>query len=323
MRGAWAFPFAAMIGLSGCDVKPPVGAAPPPAERAAPVAAPAPPQRARRRPAPADPGEESRELSKYYQRVQDSLLGQGLLRRERGGADTPFGQRQLVENFIRIALYDEYATINGRMVARPTPTTLHRWEQPVTMQLEFGPTVPAEKRNTDSAAINIYAARLARASGLPIRRVDTGGNFNVFIVNEEERRALAPRLRALVPGISELAVRTVVDMSRNTYCLVFALDGADNGEYTRAVAVIRGEHPDLLRLSCIHEELAQGLGLTNDSPAARPSIFNDDEEFALLTTHDELLLKMLYDPRMRPGMTAAEARPIAETIAAELLGGDS
>ena len=53
---------------------------------------------------------------------------------------------------------------------------------------------------------------------------------------------------------------------------------------------------------------------------ARPSIFNDDDEFALLTRHDELLLEMLYDPRLRPGMTAAEAMPIVRVMAAELTG---
>ena len=31
------------------------------------------------------------------------------------------------------------------------------------------------------------------------------------------------------------------------------------------------DDPDLLRLSCMHEEIAQGLGLANDSPLARPS----------------------------------------------------
>ena len=82
--------------------------------------------------------------------------------------------------------------------------------------------------------------------------------------------------------------------------------------------MIRAELPDRLRLSCIHEELAQGMGLANDSPDARPSIFNDDEEFAYLTAHDERLLKMLYDPRLRPGMTEAEALPIVTRIAAEL-----
>jgi len=80
-----------------------------------------------------------------------------------------------------------------------------------------------------------------------------------------------------------------------------------------------------MRLSCIHEELAQGLGLANDSPQARPSIFNDDEEFAYLTRHDELLLEMLYDPRLEPGMTVDTAAPlvrrIAEEIIAETTGG--
>jgi hypothetical protein len=71
----------------------------------------------------------------------------------------------------------------------------------------------------------------------------------------------------------------------------------------------------------VHEEIAQGLGLPNDSPAARPSIFNDDEEFALLTRHDELLLRILYDERLSPGMEPDEARPIVRRIAEELVGG--
>ena len=64
----------------------------------------------------------------------------------------------------------------------------------------------------------------------------------------------------------------------------------------------------------MHEELAQGLGLANDSPAARPSIFNDDDEFALLTRHDEILLELLYDPALKPGMTPDEARPILRRL---------
>ncbi|MEL7179999.1 MAG: DUF2927 domain-containing protein, partial [Pseudomonadota bacterium] len=54
-------------------------------------------------------------------------------------------------------------------------------------------------------------------------------------------------------------------------------------------------------------------------PGARPSIFNDDDEFALLTTHDELLLRMLYDARLQTGMDPAIAAPIARQIAREYL----
>ncbi len=33
------------------------------------------------------------------------------------------------------------------------------------------------------------------------------------------------------------------------------------------------------------------------------------------------MLRMLYDPRLEPGMTAEQARPIVEEIAAEILRG--
>ncbi len=183
--------------------------------------------------------------------------------------------------------------------------------------------MPAAQRAKDRADIVSYAARLARVTGHSISQSSGTANMHVFIVDEDDRRVIGPQLRAIVPGLDQGAVDAVQDMSRSTFCLAFARDAANDGSYTEAVVVIRGEHPDLLRLSCIHEEIAQAMGVSNDSPAARPSIFNDDEEFGLLTTHDELLLRMLYDRRMQSGMTVTQARPVAETIALELLGGES
>jgi hypothetical protein len=74
-----------------------------------------------------------------------------------------------------------------------------------------------------------------------------------------------------------------------------------------------------MRRSCIEEEMTQALGLANDDPNIRPSIFNDDEEFALLTRHDEILLKMLYDPRLTVGMTPERARPLLRAVAEDAL----
>ena len=61
------------------------------------------------------------------------------------------------------------------------------------------------------------------------------------------------------------------------------------------------------------------MGLPNDSPEARPSLFNDSLEFAFLTEHDEILLRMLYDPRLRPGMSIAEAGPLLPAIARDAM----
>jgi len=264
---------------------------------------------------------ESQALEGYYASVQRSLVTQGLLRTDGGGPDVPFSSRNLVQNFLRIALYEEHQVSNGQLVSRQKASRLHRWEQPVQMSVSFGASIAPEQRRRDSADIARFANRLARLTGLSITQVNTGGNYRVLILNEDERRAIGPELRRLMPGINRASVNAIVNMSRTTYCLVIASDSNNDGTYGQAVAIIRGEHPDLLRRSCIQEELAQGLGLPNDSPAARPSIFNDDEEFGLLTDHDELLLKMLYDPRLRPGMTERQARPVVETIAAELIGG--
>ncbi|MFT6424346.1 MAG: hypothetical protein ACJAXG_000344 [Celeribacter sp.] len=254
----------------------------------------------------------------YYAKVQNDLLLNDLLRTDGGGADTPFTTYQLASNFDAIALNDEYTSVGGTFIARTTPSALHRWVVPVRVGLEFGASIPAAQQTTDTATVAALTDRLARATGHSIS-MSARPNFHVLVLNEDERQVIGPRLEQLIPGIGQAAINSVENMPKSSYCLVIASDPADNGAYQQAVAIIRGEHPDLMRKSCFHEEIAQGLGLANDTPRARPSIFNDDEEFALLTHHDELLLRMLYDPRLHPGMPPDIARPISAQIARDLM----
>jgi hypothetical protein len=229
----------------------------------------------------------------------------------------------LAENFMRIALFDEYKRGSGGFVRAETESSLRRWEIPVRIGIRFGPSVPPDRQATDRARISSFVARLASVTGHPMVVDDRSPNFFIHIVSEDEREALGATVRAILPGLSPGDVAGITNMPRSTYCLVYALSEGSSGAYTRAFAVIRSEHPDLLRLSCLHEELTQGLGLPNDSPRARPSIFNDDEEFALLTDHDELLLRILYSRELRPGLSVAEARPIVFSLARRLTGGES
>ncbi|WP_375280389.1 DUF2927 domain-containing protein [Pseudooctadecabacter sp.] len=271
--------------------------------------------------APVDlaPSDASRALAVHYRRVENDLLARGLLRTDGGGPDTTFTDTMLARNFVRIALFDEFVATDQGLEARPTLSRLRRWEQPVRFTIDYGATIPEAQRTKDSADIRNYVSRLARVTGHPMSVTDTNPNFHVLMLNEDDRLGYGDRLRALVPGIDDRSVRAFLDVPRDTLCLVLAFSRDGSSDYDQAVAVIRGEHPDLMRLACIHEELAQGLGLANDSPRARPSIFNDDEEFGLLTTHDELLLQMLYDDRLQTGMRAAEAAPIARVIASEIM----
>ncbi len=257
----------------------------------------------------------------YLTNIEAALLARGKLRTDDGSSVGPIRAEQLVEDFIQTALRDEYSRQGGKLVQGSTPAPLRRWENPVRMQIEYGTSVAPVQRSNDQRSVAAFAAQLHAATGHPVSLASGTGNFHVLILSEDERRAIGPRLAAMVPGIPPSDISALTDLAPQNYCTVFAYSRGNGATYVQAVALIRSELPAKMRLSCFHEELAQGLGLANDSPTARPSIFNDDEEFALLTKHDELLLRMLYDPRLRPGMTETEARPILEQIAAELVAG--
>lgn len=304
---------AALALLAACETVAPIEPVLTPKPRPTAIALPA--------PAPVLPtSERSAALRRYLAQVQSSQLTSGLLRQDGGGPDTPFSADMLARNFERIVFFNEYSATGA---SRGGTSDLRRWSGPVRIGVEFGPSVPPSQRLRDRADVRAYAARLARATGHP---VSTAGppNFLVLFVSEDDRAATLDALAPRLPGVTQANLAALRNLPQDAYCAVAAYaSGPDRNTYTAAVAVIRAENPDLLRLSCIHEELAQGLGLANDSPDARPSIFNDDDEFALLTDHDEALLGMLYDKRLKPGMSLAEARPIVRMLAIERTGGPS
>ena len=273
-------------------------------------------------PPSAFPSARSQALKAYYAKVETDLLARGLLRTDGGGPDTPVTPDMLARNFENIVFYDEYARGAGLRRSSGRAGGLRRWDIPVRVGLEFGASVPDTIRQGDTATVNAYVARLADASGHTI--TTTGprrANFHVLVMGADDRAELLDRVRDIIPGASRATLGLFRNTPREIHCLVVAFsDESNSNAYRTAIAMVRAEHPDLLRESCYHEEIAQGLGLANDSPEARPSIFNDDDEFALLTSHDEALLSMLYNPALSIGMSLESARPTIKSLAREHAG---
>ena len=297
----------ALLALSACAMT----AAPPqtrpqaqPSDTATPVA-----------PDRTGPSRASQGMTRYYSAVQADLLAQGLLRSDGGGADTPYTDSDVIRNFEQIAFYDEYERNAGLRRSNGGPVGLRKWTSPVRIAVEFGDSVPEAQRPVDRGMVRDYAKRLAQVTGHPISTVRSNPNFHVLVMGEDDRAQAVDRIRQIVPNINASSIALFRTLPRSIHCLVVAFSSSDNDRsYGRAIAFIRAEHPKLMRQSCVHEEVAQGLGLANDSPRARPSIFNDDDEFALLTTHDEELLSLLYNPALKPGMLPDAALPIVRRI---------
>jgi hypothetical protein len=70
--------------------------------------------------------------------------------------------------------------------------------------------------------------------------------------------------------------------------------------------------------ACVVEEITQILGLPNDSDDVVPSVFNDHSPDIELSWQDILLVKLLFDPRLRPGMPRADALANVRMILGEM-----
>lgn len=293
---------------------------------AVPVAAPSPDSFS----APADAipplpeeGIDPRELRQFYSDVQRDLIATGRLRTDTAPSDAPYGVPELVRDFERVAFYNEYTNVDGELVHEESSYVLRRWAKPIRVAAMASPATPKDSAR-DRGNVAAYAQRLARLTGADMRMADDPSvNFLVLFMNSDERELFADQIRRRYPIFAPAIMNTMRDAPLDTFCITYSYeDPSDPALYDAVLILIRAEHPSLTRLSCVHEEMAQAMGLMNDSPEARPSLFSDSLEFALLTEHDEILLRMLYDPRLSPGMTAEEARPLLPDIARDAIAAE-
>jgi hypothetical protein len=76
----------------------------------------------------------------------------------------------------------------------------------------------------------------------------------------------------------------------------------------RAEVILAADGSDFRFYDCAYEELLQSLGPINDDRSVPWTMFNDDVQMGFFDLYDQYLLNILYDARIRPGMTRDEVR---------------
>ncbi|MEM9783464.1 MAG: DUF2927 domain-containing protein [Pseudomonadota bacterium] len=247
-----------------------------------------------------------------YAAYEAALRALGDLRTDTAPVDAPFSNEDLVRNFARIALRHEADIRLAGSESNAAPNPLQRWERPIRYSL-FGSAATLR----DMKEVDGFMGRIGRLTGLPVVPATTAPNLIVLITSSEERDAVQAALNQHHPALGRSFA--LWRSSPEIVCAATNLiAGANRHEIVFGLIMIGEEVRGLLRQSCLHEEITQALGLGNDHPAVRPSIFNDDEEFALLTLHDQWLIRLLYDQRLSPGMTEREAVDVLRRILPDL-----
>ena len=224
--------------------------------------------------------------------------------------EAPYSNEQLLRNFLSIALQAEAADdmdADGSIA-------ISKWRGPVRYRL-----TGAHMR--DRIQIAALSQHLAGLTGLEIREAGEGERYNMDIrFVPRPFRGLEMRELLGTQWLGPRVARLASDWRDYETDRCFTLTTRDprTGITGTAHIYIKDELPLVWRETCIIEEMAQSLGLLNDDPRATPSIFNDDGAYQALTSHDEYLLRVLYDPRIRSGMRRGRVVPLAEEVIAEL-----
>jgi hypothetical protein len=88
----------------------------------------------------------------------------------------------------------------------------------------------------------------------------------------------------------------------------------ENSRILHSDVLIVADAGEFVFYDCIYEELLQSLGPINDDTTVPWSMFNDDVQMGFFGLYDQYLLNILYDRRIRPGMTRREVEALLPEV---------
>jgi hypothetical protein len=215
----------------------------------------------------------------------------------RNAERTSFTNDEIKDGFFKIAFGAELQL--GRRLAR-----IRKFDEPVRVFV-FDQADP--KRRVEIAAV-IDDIR-ARVDHLDVAMTDDIQAANLVVV--------LVRQRDLNRTISSVYGRDKAKQILRSLDHPQCLSGFGKDRHYRirhAEVILPVDASDFTFYDCAYEELLQALGPINDDSSVPWTMFNDDVQMGFFDVYDQYLLNILYDPRIRPGMTKEEVGKLLPEI---------
>ncbi len=92
----------------------------------------------------------------------------------------------------------------------------------------------------------------------------------------------------------------------------------DKYEIEHSDVILTVDNGDFIFLDCAYEELLQSLGPINDTLSVPWTMFNDNVSMGFFDVYDQYIMNVLYDPRIKAGMTVAEVNAVLPDVLADV-----
>jgi len=195
---------------------------------------------------------------------------------------------------------------------------LEKWVRPIEVVI-VGTLSDAHRE-----FVEIHFAELSRLTGLPIALQKSGGSIREAVVSLDRHKAnfvVAIDSRGRLDRLQAALGAPSSERWENRHVVCFFYASPRAGRIVEAFAAIPNVHREAMLRHCIVEETTQALGLFADADMIQPSMFSERTPPILgkLTLNDKIILRTLYDPRIRPNMKRTKAFEVAQKVIAELI----
>jgi hypothetical protein len=85
-------------------------------------------------------------------------------------------------------------------------------------------------------------------------------------------------------------------------------------EIEHSDVILTVDNGDFIFFDCAYEELLQSLGPINDTSSVPWTMFNDNVSMGFFDVYDQYILNVLYDPRIKAGMTLQEVKAVLPDV---------
>jgi hypothetical protein len=206
-----------------------------------------------------------------------------------------FTDSEIVEGFFKTAFGAEYH-LAGRV------DRIRKYDMPVRVFAEGG----RPDRKLQLAKVVADIGR--RIQHLDIAMAKTGEDANI-IVNLVRDRDLSRTIASLYGSERAREISTSLDPQ----CLS-GFRKNDQFEIEHSDVILTYDSSDFTFHDCAYEELLQSLGPINDTSSVPWTMFNDDVSMGFFDVYDQYILNLLYDPRIKAGMTVQEVKTVLPDV---------
>ncbi|HZD90043.1 MAG TPA: DUF2927 domain-containing protein, partial [Pseudolabrys sp.] len=183
------------------------------------------------------------------------------------------------------------------------PRGVRRFAHPIRARIVPGGSV---ERSAEMQRVIADYARAVPDLQLSLTRGRGDADIDVRLIDEKDfrgalREAFGPRV-------------TQAFIARTDPQCMTSVKSDSHGAILHSVSFIIVDQGDDVFLDCAYHELLHAFGLSNHDQSNPWTTLNQNRTVGYLTVYDRDLLTLLYDPRIRPGMSRAQVLRILPRV---------